>query len=156
MGTIFGVARCKKVPPPEAPRFEKATRGSARSFCFPTVVCERSSPPEKRTGGKTSYQGTRSSGWTWFGMLLHRPQKGDQQRGIRPTSHSNVKGHFKALKSSLSDPTFRIPLWGTVIGFDIASIFRAQKPCWTRCLHLATCLRERFVFDRLDKVSVAI
>ena len=41
-------------------------------------------------------------------------------------------------------------------GLDIASIFRAPNQCWTRCLHLATCLRERFGFDRFDCVSVSI
>ena len=45
-----------------------------------------------------------------------------------------------------------ISTWfGIYYGFDIASVFRS---CWTRCLHLATCLRKHFGFDRFDQVWV--
>ena len=39
-------------------------------------------------------------------------------------------------------------------GFDTASSFRAQHPCWNHCLHLATSLCNHFGFDRFDNVPL--
>ena len=88
------------------------------------------------------------------------------------------KGLASSLHSSLGDNAFHVPrpfldfiqFWGQFLkkrgryrfyrfdsdmvrysGFDIASILRAQSPCWSRCSHPATRSRKRLV---LKSVSV--
>ena len=87
-----------------------------------------------------NWKGSETFAWI---MYHHCPLKGDPKRGIRSTNP--VTFTFKSLLSHSNCFSFRIPLWGTVVGcYLLRSFFilRTFRPRSFECKFCKCCTKK--------------